>query len=54
MIKRFKSELKNPDTTVIGTGGLVHEINQKENLFDIINPNLTITGLAIIYNLNKN
>ena len=54
MIKRFKSELNNQDTTVVGTGGLIHEINQKENLFDIINPNLTITGLAIIYNLNKN
>jgi type III pantothenate kinase len=53
MIKRFKSELKNQDTTVVGTGGLIHEINQKENLFDIINPNLTITGLAIIYHLNK-
>ena len=52
MVKRFDSELAG-DAKVIATGGLADVIQTQDKVFDIINPDLTLTGLRIIYDLNQ-
>ena len=52
MIKRFKEELDN-NAKIIATGGLADIISKEENLFDIIDHDLTLKGLQILYKLNS-
>ena len=52
LVERFKSEL-GPESKVIGTGGLANIISQEADVFDAINQDLTLTGLRLIYNMNK-
>ena len=52
MVRRFKGEL-GEDATVIGTGGMVHLISQATNVFHHVDPDLTLKGLKILYNLNR-
>lgn len=54
LIEDCSKELKTKPI-VIATGGNAKLISKfsKENLFDLINPNLTLEGLLIINNLNK-
>jgi type III pantothenate kinase len=52
MIKRFKSEM-NANPRVIATGGIADLIAGDTELFDAINPYLTLEGLRIIYELNQ-
>ena len=49
---RVKAEHGRP-MKVIGTGGLANLFSQGEALFDQINPDLTIHGLAVIDKLNR-
>lgn len=51
MVKLFKDEL-GQDARVIGTGGLVSVIAQETQVFDAINPDLTLIGLRLIYEMN--
>jgi type III pantothenate kinase len=51
MIKRFKEELGN-NAKIIATGGLADIISQEVNLFDIVDHDLTLKGLQILYKLN--
>ena len=52
MIKRFKEELGN-NAKIIATGGLADIISQEVNLFDIVDHDLTLKGLQILYKLNS-
>lgn len=52
VVSRFKAELGD-DTKVIGTGGYAKAIARDvDGLFDIIDPDLTLKGLRIVYELN--
>jgi type III pantothenate kinase len=52
MVRRFKAEL-GPDTQVIGTGGLAPLIASETQVFDAVNPDLTLIGLRLIYEMNQ-
>jgi type III pantothenate kinase len=52
MIQRFKQEL-GADAKVIATGGLADIISKEIALFEIIDPDLTLKGLQILYKLNS-
>ncbi len=51
MVQRFKDEL-GQDAKVIGTGGLAPLIAQEARVFDAVNPDLTLMGLRLIYEMN--
>jgi type III pantothenate kinase len=53
MVARFKSEL-GPDAKVIATGGLAELMARETTVFDAVNPDLTLLGLRMIYDLNLN
>jgi type III pantothenate kinase len=52
MVDRFKAEI-GEDAKVIGTGGLVNVISREAPVFDDINPDLTLIGLRLIYQMNQ-
>jgi len=52
IVKRFKQEL-GQDAQVIGTGGLADIISQETDVFDHINPDLTLIGLRLVYDMNQ-
>lgn len=52
MVARIKAEL-GPDTKVVGTGGLAPLIAQETDVLEIIEPWLTLEGLRLLYELNK-
>ena len=53
MIRRFKLEL-GKESKVIATGGLAQVVEKEVSIFDIIDPDLTLKGLQIVHELNKN
>ena len=52
MVGRFDRELGG-GCKVIATGGLADLIQEETGVFDVVDPDLTLTGLRIIYDLNK-
>ena len=48
LVERMKREIGRP-TTVIGTGGLAALFAEATNMFDAIEPDLTIAGLAMMH-----
>jgi type III pantothenate kinase len=52
MVERFKAEI-GTDARVIGTGGLVNVIAKETPVFNEINPDLTLVGLRLIYQMNQ-
>ena len=52
MVQRFKAELGD-DARVIGTGGMASFIARQTQVFDEVNPDLTLIGLQMIYEMNK-
>ena len=52
LVDRFKKELGD-DAKVIGTGGLAGIISNVADVFDEINPDLTLIGLRLIYGKNQ-
>ena len=52
LVERFRREL-GAEMKVIATGGLAEVIAQETDVIDIINPWLTLDGLAIIWELNR-
>ena len=52
MVERFKQEL-GQDARVIGTGGSIGVIARETDVFHAINPELTLVGLRLIYNMNQ-
>jgi type III pantothenate kinase len=51
IVKRMKEQSKT-EPTVIATGGLAQLISQESNVFDVIDPFLTLKGLQLIYKRN--
>ena len=43
-----------PDMKVIATGGLARVIDPDKEIFDVLDPVLTLKGLRILYEKNKN
>ena len=52
MVSRFNRELGG-NAKVVATGGLATLIENEVDIFDAINPDLTLTGLRIIHELNS-
>lgn len=52
LVARFKRELGD-DARVIGTGGQASIISKEIDVFDEINPDLTLIGLRLIYDMNQ-
>lgn len=51
MVSRFKLELGG-DTKVVGTGGMASLIEKETDVFDAVNPDLTLIGLRLINDIN--
>ena len=51
MVARFDAELGG-GSKVVATGGLAALMEKEANVFDFVNPDLTLAGLRIIYELN--
>ena len=52
LVARFKKEL-GEDARVVGTGGLAGIMSQVADVFDEINPDLTLIGLRLVYGKNR-
>ena len=52
LVGRFKKEL-GEDAKVVGTGGLAGIMSKVADVFDDINPDLTLIGLRLIYGKNR-
>ena len=52
MVARFKNEM-GEDARVVATGGLAEIIARETTVFDAVNPDLTLIGLRIIYEMNR-
>ena len=52
MVSRFDRELGG-DSKVIATGGLAGVVEKELDLFDAVDPDLTLTGLRLIYEMNN-
>ena len=52
MVARFKKEL-GEDSRVVATGGLAEVIARETEVFDAVNPDLTLIGLCMIYEMNR-
>ena len=48
LVARIKAELGVEDVPVIGTGGLARTVSQATDLFDHIDPDLTLRGIRNI------
>ena len=53
IIEKFKKDLNMPDMKVIATGGLAKVIDPNNEIFDVLDPVLTLKGLRILYEKNK-
>jgi len=52
LVTRIQKELKEK-AKVIATGGYANLIAEETNIFDGVNPDLTLIGLKLIYKMNK-
>lgn len=52
LVKRFKDEL-GQDARVIATGGLASVIAPETGVFHVVNPDLMLIGLKLVYELNR-
>ncbi len=52
MVARFKAELGR-EARVVATGGLAPVIARETQIFDIVNPDLTLIGLRMIHEMNS-
>jgi type III pantothenate kinase len=50
LVARLKAELGRP-VTVVGTGGLAALFDKQTDLFDAVEPDLTIQGLSLLYGM---
>ena len=48
----MKQELGGENIRVIATGGMAHLVKSNSDVIDEINPDLTLTGLRLIYERN--
>ena len=52
IVEQMKRELGGSDIRVIATGGMAHLVKSNSDVIDEINPDLTLTGLRLIYERN--
>ena len=52
MVGRFRNEL-GQHARVIATGGLAEVVASEAGVFDSVDPNLTLTGLKIVFDMNR-
>jgi type III pantothenate kinase len=52
MVARFRQEL-GPEMRVIATGGLAELIARETDVFQVVDPWLTLEGLRLVYGLNR-
>ena len=52
IVEQMKRELGGSDIRVIATGGMAHLVKRNSDVIDEINPDLTLTGLRLIYERN--
>ncbi|MCE2456464.1 MAG: type III pantothenate kinase [Dehalococcoidia bacterium] len=52
MVGRFRDEL-GQHSRVIATGGLAEVVASEAGVFDSVDPNLTLTGLKIVFDMNR-
>jgi len=52
MVVRIKEEV-GQDAKVVATGGLARLIAEQTKVFDTVNPDLTLIGLKMVYELNR-
>ena len=53
IVSGMKEEMGCPDAQVIATGGMAHMVKNNSDVINVINPDLTLTGLRIIYEKNQ-
>ncbi|MBQ9856212.1 MAG: type III pantothenate kinase, partial [Clostridia bacterium] len=53
IVTEMKKEIGCPETKVIATGGMAHMVKNNSDVIDVINPDLTLTGLRLIYEKNQ-
>lgn len=53
LIRRIKEELGCPNIKVIATGGLSRMIAQQTNMIDVVDTQITLEGLRMIYEDNR-
>jgi len=53
IVSAMKEEIGWPQAKVIATGGMAHLVKNNSSVIDIINPDLTLTGLRLIYERNQ-
>lgn len=53
IVEGMKRELGSDSVKVIATGGMAHLVKSNSEVIDEINPDLTLTGLRIIYEKNQ-
>lgn len=49
LVRRICAELNEPNATIVGTGGLARTVAGATNLFDAVDPDLTLRGIREIY-----
>ncbi len=54
LVSRIKKEFANDPVMVIATGGYSQELKKHTPNIDVANPNLTLEGLYLIYEMNRN
>ncbi len=52
MVRRFRDEL-GQHASVVATGGLAEVVASEAGVFDSVDPNLTLTGLKIVFDMNR-
>ena len=52
MVRRFKAEI-GEEALVIGTGGYVNVLAEEAACFDVLEPDLNLTGLRIVWEQNQ-
>lgn len=53
IVRMIREELELPNMKVIATGGLAKVIDEREKIFDVYDPVLSLQGLRLIYEKNK-
>ncbi len=53
IVSLMKKELNDEDTTVIATGGLAKLIGSETDVIDVVDSDLSLEGLRLIYEKNK-
>ncbi len=54
IVKRMKQEMQEDNIKVIATGGLARFISEESRTIDHVTPTLTLEGLRIVYERNRN